>query len=518
MKKTVRMICALAACAMIVSGCTSKTGTEESKAVQAGAVGNETKEEPSAAGQEKLAEEEKEPAVELDLEGKAEQKTDAGDGRKAGEAAPAEPKKADGPREAEAKVVPAKEAPKPVPAAEPERPKEPKEKPVPAAEPEGPKEPKEKPVPAAKPEGPKEKTETPAGEAGPRALKEAPEKDGPKKAEPKAGPEKKADGPKAAKEPAGPGKEAGPKALKAEPKAGSEKEPAPKKPEPAKKPGIAELGKVGDDAGFVLLSETAALPEDFLSFELKVAGMEEEAYYSLATGFSKNETEQYAEKVKQLFLDCRWDALAEEIRFPAMIDGTEVGTKEDFLKLDLENGLNPYFFVELEEETCREMFCNYQGIMMGATGRVWIADVPVGNGSSRGLKIIAVNGLKEDFGLPGGVSIRAEENDITLGGMTLILENETNLDIAFGGDYKLQICDETGVRDLEPVSDTAWEDIAWTPRRGEPVRLQINWESRYGKLEPGTYAISKTAVDLSAEEGRGSCERSFWFTIGETAG
>ena len=60
-----------------------------------------------------------------------------------------------------------------------------------------------------------------------------------------------------------------------------------------------------------------------------------------------------------------------------MIDGTEVGTKEDFLKLDLENGLNPYFFVELEEETCREMFCNYQGIMMGATGRVWIADVPV---------------------------------------------------------------------------------------------------------------------------------------------
>ena len=306
--------------------------------------------------------------------------------------------------------------------------------------------------------------------------------------------------------------------MKAEPKAGPEKEPAPKKPEPAKKPGIAELGKAGNDAGFVLLSETAALPEDFFSFELKAAGTEEEAYYSLATGFSKNETEQYAEKVKQLFLDRRWEALAEEIRFPAMIDGTEVGTKEDFLKLDLENGLNPYFFVELEEETCREMFCNYQGIMMGATGRVWIADVPVGNGSSRGLKIIAVNGLKEDFGLPGGVSIRAEENDITPGGMTLILENETNLDIAFGGDYKLQICDETGVRDLEPVSDTAWEDIAWTPRRGEPVRLEVNWESRYGKLEPGTYAISKTAVDLSAEEGRGSCERSFWFTIGETAG
>ena len=306
--------------------------------------------------------------------------------------------------------------------------------------------------------------------------------------------------------------------MKAEPKAGPEKEPAPKKPEPAKKPGITELGKAGNDAGFVLLSETAALPEDFLSFEPKAAGTEEEAYYSLATGFSKNETEQYAEKVKQLFLDRRWDALAEEIRFPAMIDGTEVGTKEDFLKLDLENGLNPYFFVELEEETCREMFCNYQGIMMGATGRVWIADVPVGNGSFRGLKIIAVNGLKEDFGLPGGVSIRAEENDITPGGMTLILENETNLDIAFGGDYKLQICDETGVRDLEPVSDTAWEDIAWTPRRGEPVRLEVNWESRYGKLEPGTYAISKTAVDLAAEEGRGSCERSFWFTIGETAG
>ena len=43
-------------------------------------------------------------------------------------------------------------------------------------------------------------------------------------------------------------------------------------------------------------------------------------------------------------------------------------------------------------ESCREMFFNYQGIMMGETGQVWIASVDNGAGEWE-LKVIALNGL-----------------------------------------------------------------------------------------------------------------------------
>ena len=44
-------------------------------------------------------------------------------------------------------------------------------------------------------------------------------------------------------------------------------------------------------------------------------------------------------------------------------------------------------FLSLEAENCREMFCSWEGIMLGEAGQVWIAEV------SQELKITGINGM-----------------------------------------------------------------------------------------------------------------------------
>ena len=46
----------------------------------------------------------------------------------------------------------------------------------------------------------------------------------------------------------------------------------------------------------------------------------------------------------------------------------------------------------IEKESCRKMFCNYQGIMMGETGQIWFSEVQNEAGEWE-MKIIALNGF-----------------------------------------------------------------------------------------------------------------------------
>ena len=50
--------------------------------------------------------------------------------------------------------------------------------------------------------------------------------------------------------------------------------------------------------------------------------------------------------------------------------------------------------MELEEEDCKHMACNWKGIMPGKTGRVWVTEALNQDGSSQGLKV--KNGLTEN--------------------------------------------------------------------------------------------------------------------------
>jgi len=241
-----------------------------------------------------------------------------------------------------------------------------------------------------------------------------------------------------------------------------------------------------------------------------------EDFYSLATDLPASQVEEFAKKVKQQLLLQDWDALAGELAYPVTIDGASYDTPEEFLAADFGTGLNPYFFVELEEETCSRMFCNWSGIMLGETGRVWVAEALNDDLSSQGLKVRAINGLNESFGLPGGVSMYADESDITPDSMKLSLENETDLDIIFEEGFRLQKYDGESWVDMEPLvkNDEIYPSrTAYKPRRGHPVEWTVDLEYLYGGLEEGTYAITKSVKDINGTGGSADSERTFSFTI-----
>ncbi len=117
--------------------------------------------------------------------------------------------------------------------------------------------------------------------------------------------------------------------------------------------------------------------------------------YGVATSICSVEVERYAAQVRQQFLAHDWTAVASEIAYPVTISDITYSSSAAFLEAseNFEGNLDEAFFSALEAEDCIEMFCNYQGIMLGETGQVWIGEVLDENLVSQGLKIIAINGL-----------------------------------------------------------------------------------------------------------------------------
>lgn len=126
-----------------------------------------------------------------------------------------------------------------------------------------------------------------------------------------------------------------------------------------------------------------------------------DSYYSRVTDISRTEVEDYAAYVKQSFMEHDWITISSEISYPITISGTTYSDSAAFLDAsnDFDNNLNEKFFSYLEEEDCVEMFINSQGIMLGETGQIWIADVFDDKSNSHGLKIFAVNDLLREYSL-----------------------------------------------------------------------------------------------------------------------
>ena len=123
-----------------------------------------------------------------------------------------------------------------------------------------------------------------------------------------------------------------------------------------------------------------------------------EDYYAMVTSSSAKEVEQFAAGIKEDILLKDWKSLSGKISYPIQISGKAIQNSKEFLGMDIDGKLNQEFVNAIDAESCREMFFNYQGIMMGATGQVWIADVDNGTGQWE-LKVIALNGLTDQIPL-----------------------------------------------------------------------------------------------------------------------
>lgn len=117
-----------------------------------------------------------------------------------------------------------------------------------------------------------------------------------------------------------------------------------------------------------------------------------EDFYSMVTSASAEEVEQFAAGIKDDIMVKDWESLSQKLAYPIQIEGKVINNNDEFLQLDIDSRLSREFVDGIAAESCREMFFNYQGIMMGETGQVWIASVDNGAGEWE-LKVIALNGL-----------------------------------------------------------------------------------------------------------------------------
>jgi len=117
-----------------------------------------------------------------------------------------------------------------------------------------------------------------------------------------------------------------------------------------------------------------------------------EDFYSMVTSASAEEVEQFAAGIKDDIMVKDWESLSQKLAYPIQIEGKVINNNDEFLQLDIDSRLSREFVDGIATESCREMFFNYQGIMMGETGQVWIASVDNGAGEWE-LKVIALNGL-----------------------------------------------------------------------------------------------------------------------------
>lgn len=165
-----------------------------------------------------------------------------------------------------------------------------------------------------------------------------------------------------------------------------------------------------------------------------------EDYYKVATSISASEVEKFALGIKEDVLSQDWASLSEKIVYPISIDGFTLNESSDFMELDFNGKLSQEFVNEISSESCREMFCNWQGIMMGSTGQIWLSSVDEGSGTWE-LKIIGINGILD----------LSEETATPVAGVTMVDTTKVSSIVVTNGN--------TGEKITLTAENLAYQDL-----------------------------------------------------------
>lgn len=96
-----------------------------------------------------------------------------------------------------------------------------------------------------------------------------------------------------------------------------------------------------------------------------------------------------------------------------------------------------------------------------------------------------------------GVHMEAIEETVTPTGLTLMFDNETDIEFTYGEEHVLEINvdgDWYGVPLI--VEAYALEDIGYILPGNGTAELVVDWEWLYGPLAPGEYRIVKEVLDV----------------------
>lgn len=113
-------------------------------------------------------------------------------------------------------------------------------------------------------------------------------------------------------------------------------------------------------------------------------------YYSVCTNETPETVESFAATVRKQILDKDWESLSENVSYPITVKGNTFNNKNEFAAADWDSIMLPEFYEDVEGESCENLFCNSDGIMLG-NGSVWISEQLNESNESNGLKVIAIN-------------------------------------------------------------------------------------------------------------------------------
>ena len=254
-----------------------------------------------------------------------------------------------------------------------------------------------------------------------------------------------------------------------------------------------------------------------------------EDHYQVASSIPVGVIEAFAEAVKADILLRDWASLSQKISYPIRIDYFEVSDGEGFRELDFATRLNPEFVKAMEEENCRQMFCNWQGISMGAAGQIWFGEILDRDGSSE-LKIIGINGLLLEEGAdsvlkememlcPDGrrltLSVLGKQNDTGLWGVrevlvrdeeklvqSILIQEAIREDGVDGIDTGYSQCDkQENAAALRDVNFDGWPDLevcGWLVNNSIPYYYWC-WNQEMEMFEYA-FCLQLTEVDEQKQE------------------
>ena len=106
----------------------------------------------------------------------------------------------------------------------------------------------------------------------------------------------------------------------------------------------------------------------------------------------KDQVEAFAAAARKAYLDQDWTTMSTMIHYPITILETPLNDAESFLTFMSNKTVAPEDAKNIEEETCKNMFNNGQGICMGG-GEIWLRDPGYMTDAEPKLEVIALSGI-----------------------------------------------------------------------------------------------------------------------------
>lgn len=95
------------------------------------------------------------------------------------------------------------------------------------------------------------------------------------------------------------------------------------------------------------------------------------------------------------------------------------------------------------------------------------------------------------------ISLSIKENTLKNTGATLVLKNDSDVDVIYGNPYEIEIKKDGKWHKIQVMIDFTLP--AYYLKSKETKEIELNWENGYGKLPKGDYRIIKS-IDIEKEE------------------